>query len=160
MFQHLHALCVALCPPHKPVQLAPQLGVQPLVPIHRSALAYRMPVARQPLVHRISIHLILVSTWQPIQQARECRLVSAAYLVHPPADSVRLFHHCSPYPQVLTPLAAPYSQVSHISANAVIDARTLLSRSLVRHARKRVRRSLANVPFFDPLAYRGYARAY
>ena len=77
MFQHLHTLCVAFCAPHKLVHIAPQLGAQPIVPIHRSVFAYYMLGSRHSLVHQISVCLIPVRSRQPMQQARERRQVLA-----------------------------------------------------------------------------------
>ena len=150
MFQHLHTLGVALCTPRQPFHLAPQLRASPH-PVHRSTLAYRMPVARQPLIHRIGVSLIPVSARQPIRQAQERRLVPAAHLIHPSADTVLFLYHLSHIHMSLRRSPSLTPKYVHFSSNAAIDARSPLRRPLVHHTRIRVRRSVANALFLTQL---------
>ena len=121
--------------------------MQSLVSVHRSALAYHMPIPRQPPMHRISVRIVHVSSRTATYptsartQTLPCHpprtSASGRRLVHPPPQSIST-GFCLPR---LT------SKYVHISSNATIDARTLSCRPLVRHARNRVRRSVANTLF-------------
>ena len=160
MFQHLHSLCVTLCAPHKLVQLTSQLRAQSFIPVHRPPVPIACRSRGIHSYHRIGVRLIPINA--PATNPTSARTPTLP--CRPPhaaaSDAIRLFHHRSPYPQVLTPLATPYPKYVHISSNAIIDARTLSRLPLVRHARTSSDALSPTSPFFDPLAYRGYARAH
>ena len=54
------------------------------------------------------------------------------FSIHPTANAVQFIHHRSPYPQVLTPLAAPYRAILFRRLAWMLLARaTLISRLAV-----------------------------
>ena len=89
--QHRHAFRVTLRPPVQPVQLPLTPRMQPLVPVHptalahlvkirrlknslvvkRQALAHLMKIRRQPLVHPVTIRAIQLGLRQPFIKPQE-----------------------------------------------------------------------------------------
>ena len=84
--QHPQAFAVPLGTPLQPLQLVPQPGVQPLVPVHRPAFLRHVPVPGQPLIHRIMVAPVQLRLRQPLVQPQKSGLAPVARLkVHPPA---------------------------------------------------------------------------
>ena len=106
-----------------------------------------MPVARRPLVHRLSVCLVPIRVRQPIQQARERKLGPAPYLIHPPADAIPPSNTAVHIHRSLRRSPRLTPKHVHISSNATIDALTPFRRPLARRARNSVRRADANAPF-------------
>ena len=156
VFQHCHALGVALCTHRKPVQLAlrsqPSSGSPP-----RPCLSHAGSAATTHTSDKRRSHTYPLPETDQTSERTQIRLCHPPQL-HPPAYAVSL-HYRSPYPQVLSPLSAPYSQVCPHLIKRRNRRAGAHGRPLVRHARNCVRRSLANA-LFAPLAYSGYARAY
>lgn len=108
VFQHCHALGVALCTHRKPVQLAlrsqPSSGSPP-----RPCLSHAGSAATTHTSDKRRSHTYPLPETDQTSERTQIRLCHPPQL-HPPAYAVSL-HYRSPYPQVLSPLSAPYSQV-------------------------------------------------
>ena len=97
------------------VQLPAPKRMQPLIPVHRAALACQMPSRRQPIVHPVTIRAVQLRIRQPTIQTQKGARVPTAHLKISPPTAVRLHHH-RPHPAG-TPLAAPPRP--HISPHLV-----------------------------------------
>ena len=103
----------------QPVQLLLTPRMQPLVPIHRTALARMMTIRRHPTVHPVAIRAVQLGLRQPFVELQESLSAAVANLKIGLPTAIRLPHHRCPDPQILPLIPPPSLPVSpHLSKSS------------------------------------------